>query len=247
MHDLVPIFLSLLLGLTSGFISSLSAGGALISISGLIFLGLPPSTAIATSRLDSMAADLSSLVRLEKAGLIKWHYATVFIIIGIFGSFMGSKLLLEIDEHMLEKAVGAALVLLIPIIALNKNFGKKYRRRSEKRHVAGFASIFLISVYVGVFGGAAGIFLIYALIYFFGMSFMQANTNRKLWGTFAILTSLIIFILAGIVDFKFGIPLAIGSATGAYIGTSTALKEGNDFVRIIFLVIVTLSAVVLIS
>jgi uncharacterized protein len=185
MHDLIVIGLSFLLGLASGFMGAISAGGALVSITGLIFLGLTPAAAIATSRLDAFAGEFASFFNFKKAGLIQWKYTFSFLIVAAAGGYIGSQLLLEVNEDAMQKAVGILLLLLVPVLVINKNFGSRARKRSKDRQQVGLFMIFLVAIYSALFGGAAGIFAIYTLVYFYGMSFLKANANRKLMGMFA--------------------------------------------------------------
>jgi len=245
MNEIINPLLSFVLGLASGFIGAISAGGGIISISGLIFLGLSPTAAIATSRLEALTGDVASFTRFNKAGLIKWKYVPPVLVVAVFGALIGSRLLLRIDEQVLEKAVGVVLLILAFLVAINRDFGSKAKIKSRKRHNAGLITLFLVYIYAGAFGGAAGIFLIYALIYFYGMSFLQASANKKIIGSFATVPALIVFMNAGVVDYKLGIPLAMGALLGAYVGAHTAIKEGNKLVRLVFLIMVVVSALTL--
>lgn len=243
MHPVLEIVLPFLLGCLSGFIGGLSSGGGLISIPGLIFFGLSPSASIATTRLSALSSDLSALVRFKKEGIIRWKQALPFIAIAILGGIVGSKLLLQIDENTLEKVVGFLLLLLAPLLAFNKDFGLTNIKRSKTHHRAGFLMVFLVMVYSAMFGGGGATFLIYVLVYFYGMSIIPAKANGALTGLFATATALIAFISAGVVDFGVGIPLMVGATIGGYLGAHTAIKKGNEWVRLVFLFIVIASSI----
>src|SRR4051812_39948295 len=112
MNETLIVILSFGLGLTSGFVGALSSGGGLISIPGLIFMGLSPSAAIATTRLNVLSAGAFSLYRYNKQGVVQWKEMLKLIPIAIVGGVLGSKILLDIDEQTLEKIVGLLLLCL---------------------------------------------------------------------------------------------------------------------------------------
>lgn len=246
MHDLIVSILAFLVGIVSGFIASLSSGGGLLAIPGVIFLGLSPSAAIATTRLDALSSELAALLRYKKEKVIHRGHLISLIIVSIIGGIIGSRLLLQIDDGSLEKVVGFLLLFLAPTLVFNKNFGLVENLRSQRYIVAGVFVVCLVMIYSAMIGAGGGIFLMYALIYFYGMSVIQANAHRALLGIFATVAALITYISAGAVDFAIGIPLMIGAAIGGYSGAKTAIKKGNLFVRWVLLGIILVSSTKLI-
>ncbi len=235
--------LSFFLGLCSGFIGALSSGGGLISIPGLIIMGLPPSTAVATTRLNVLAGGFASIYKYHSAKMVEWNRTIKFVPLAIAGGVLGSFILLQIDERILEKIVGILLLLLAPLLAFGKNFGLENIRKNEAHHRIGLLVLILVMTYNAFFGGGGGTFLIYTLIYFFGMSIIQANANGIFLGMFTAATSLLVFLPAGSVNFSYGIPMMAGAVIGSYWGAHTAIKKGNEFVRWVFLVIVIGSSI----
>jgi uncharacterized membrane protein YfcA len=57
------------------------------------------------------------------------------------------------------------------------------------------------------------------------------------------LSSLIIFINSGVIDYRAGIILIVGMAIGGYLGAHFAIKKGNVWVKRIFAVFVLVSAI----
>ncbi|MEA2003921.1 MAG: sulfite exporter TauE/SafE family protein [archaeon] len=98
-------------------------------------------------------------------------------------------------------------------------------------------------IFGGFFGGGAGTLMFYILMYFFGFTIIQANATSIIpWFVMSI-TSLIIFIINGIVVYQVGISLFAGMLAGGYLGAHIAIRKGDRWVRIIFLAVVLASAV----
>ena len=113
----------------------------------------------------------------------------------------------------------------------------------EKKTIAGYTLFFLIMIYGGFFGGGAASFAIYTLVYFLGMTYIQANATDFIAWTFLSATALIVFLFSGLVNFQLGIPLMIGMYAGGALGAKTALEKGNAWVRIVFITVLAASAV----
>lgn len=209
-------------------------------------MGLSPSTAIATTRLNVIFGGLSSIYKYSKEGIIEWKRTLRFVPLAILGGILGSVILLQVDEQILEKAVGILLLLLVPVLALSKNFGLASIQKSKTHHRIGLLVLILVMTYNAFFGGGGGTFLVYTLIFFYGMSVIQANANGIFLGFFTAITSMIVFLPAGSVNFSYGVPMMTGAMIGSYLGAHTAVKKGNKFVRWVFLVIVITSSVKLV-
>ncbi|MBX4190753.1 sulfite exporter TauE/SafE family protein, partial [Candidatus Saccharibacteria bacterium] len=229
---------ALLLGLASGFISGIAAGGGMIAIPGMIFMGLSPSTAIATNILIT-ASSVSSGFRYHQSKIIQRQYTIPFLWLSFLGGIVGSKLLLRIDGQTMQQIFGMMCLCLAPFVAFKRNsIAKNHGKISS---FIGLVLIFMTCVFAALFGTGGGIFMVYILSYFYGMSIMEANANAKIISLGGALSMIVIFLHAGIINFTAGIPLMIGSAIGGYIGAHTALKRGEKIVKTVFFLVVVVS------
>lgn len=230
-----------LIGFAAGFIGSISAGGGLISIPGLIFLGANPISAIATTRLNLVAGGSVSLYKYAKGGVVLWKFLPPLLIPALIAGILGPKLLLGIDEHTIQRLVGATLLLTAPILWIHKDAGTIRVQTSRKRMIIAFPLITLILFYAVMFGGGAGIFLIYAFIYFYGMTVIEARATSAALGLFATIIAVISYLSFGVINWKLGLPLVCGGMIGSYFGAQTALSKGSGWVKIILTIVVVIS------
>ena len=237
---------ALLIGLVAGMVGAISTGGGLISVPAVIFLGLSPVSAIATTRLSAISGGLTSLFKYHKGKVIVWKYMLYFMVISLVAGVIGPKLLLEINEDILEKTIGVLMLTMLPLLLFKKNFGTINKPKQRKHKILGLLALFLVMIYGTMFGAGGGIFLIYTLMYFFGLTVTEANaTGTAMWlvGT---VVALVAYIANGVVDFSIGIPLLIGASAGGYIGAHLALKKGVAWVKGILIVVIVVSSVKLI-
>jgi uncharacterized membrane protein YfcA len=238
----IKLIYTLIIGVISGFIGAIAGGGGLISIPFLIFLGIPPQITLATNKFGGMGLSFGALYKFIKEKKIIWKYAIFLSFFGVLGSIIGSRILLTIDTNILQKIIGVFLILLVPTIFINKNFGLEEKQVSKKRKIIGYIFYFLISIIASFFGGM-GVITISMVIYFFGLSVIKANATELFSYSVFSLSSVIIFAFNGIIDYKIGLILFIGMMFGGYLGAHIAIRKGNKWVKVFFTIIVILSAV----
>ena len=243
MPEIITLIAVFLVGSMAGFMGSIAGGGGLISIPFLIFIGLPPQVAIATDRLGSIGQAITACYKFWKAKKIIWKHVVVLTALALAGALIGANILLSFNQENLRNVVGLALVILLPLIFLKRNIGFKKVETTKTKMLIGLAIYFLVQVFTGFFGGGTGPIIFYTLMYFFGFSIIESNaTNNIPWIVLSV-TSLIIFALNGLVDYKNGIVLLFGMAIGGYLGAHTALKKGDSWVKGIFAIIVIISGI----
>lgn len=84
------------------------------------------------------------------------------------------------------------------------------------------------------------------MMLFFGMSINRSSATNKIPGLLLSVSTLIVFVSHGIVNWVYGIDLFFGMLAGGYLGAHTALKKGDAWVKAVFVVVVVVSAVKLV-
>jgi uncharacterized membrane protein YfcA len=232
-----------LLGLASGMVSAISTGGGLISVPGLILLGTSPVTAIATTRLSALSSGLTSSYRYYKKHKIIWRYTPYLIVVSLAAGLIGPKLLFKIDEQALEPLIGFTLLLLVPTLLHDKKLGLVRRHKSRSKKLHGLIVLFIIMIYGTMIGAGGGIFLIYALMYFFGTNVTQATATGTIMWLAGTLVALVAYISQGAVDFSIGIPLLISAAIGGSIGAKIALNKGTAWVKAVLIFVIIAASI----
>lgn len=238
----MEIALATLLGLASGFISALSTGGGLVSLPGLLFLGLSPISAIATSRFGVVSAAISSSYRYYKGKAISWQFMPYFLVMAVAAGIIGPHIVLHLNQKLVEKGIGVLLLALLPLLFLQKDIGVKEIQYTRKRRTIGAGLILLVLFYTTMFGPGAGVLFTYVLVYMFGMKVVEANATCSVIALVASAIALVSYIEIGSVAFRLGIPLAAGSLVGGYLGARTALSKGSAWVKWLLAVVILASS-----
>ncbi len=177
------------------------------------------------------------------------------------GAFDTKRLPLFVGLTLLSSAVGAYLVTLLPaeamsfliaffmlgvavFVVLNRRAGVTPRGHvSRGAALTGYTLTFLLGVYGGFFSGGYVTMLTTTFVAVFGLTFMQAVATTKVINIFSSLVATLVYVRAGLIDWRLGIALSVIMFVGAIIGGRLALRLNNEVVRQVFLVVVIALAV----
>jgi len=86
-------------------------------------------------------------------------------------------------------------------------------------------------------GGTATVALL-MVMYIFGFEIIRGYATNTIPELFAVVTPTVIYAFYGFINIKIAIILFITNFIGGFIGVKIALKKGNDWVKILFTIVV---------
>ncbi len=223
-------------GLIAGIINVMVGGASMITIPILNFAGLPMSSAIGTNRFCIIFQSFSGAVGYYKKGKIKSTPTLQFAVLASLGSAIGARIVVSIDESILQTVVAVLMIGLVFLFLIDKQKGLESRRgklSGSKRWIA-----YVVCFFLGIYGGFIGIgvttFIVGVLVVFFGYSFIEsAATVQPILFSLSVLASAV-FWWKGKIVIEAAVPQALGMFIGAYLGAHSAVKMGNLWVKRIF-------------
>ncbi|WP_226925976.1 MULTISPECIES: sulfite exporter TauE/SafE family protein [unclassified Meridianimarinicoccus] len=227
-----------LAGFGAGIVNAIAGGGTFLTFPALVWAGVPPVMANATSTvsvfpgyLGSVFGYVNELKTLKRAQMIRLTAIT------LAGGLAGSLLLLVSSNE--------AFSLIVPFLLLFATtaflFGQDLKVWAE-RHARGFRpegaiGLFLVSLYGGYFNGGLGIVLL-SLFALWGWRDIHLSNGVKNWLSFALSSiSVATFAIAGIVVWPKAILMMIFAVAGGYCGAWVAKAIPVRAVRTIVVVI----------
>ena len=108
-------------------------------------------------------------------------------------------------------------------------------------------SAFVVGIYDGFYGPGTGTFLILLFTGLAHMDVKMASGNAKVLNLASNVMSLTVFLLNGKVLFALGLPAALCSIAGNYLGSGLVLKNGMKAVRPIIIVVLLILFIRLVS
>jgi uncharacterized membrane protein YfcA len=225
------------IGVLAGFINVFAGGGSLLTLPFLMFLGLPANIANGTNRIALLMQNIVATSSFKQLKVFKFKEGIYLTLPAIAGAIPGALLAANIDKVFLEKFIGVLLIIMFVFILVKPE--RWIKQRSSKKTKIGILQIitfFFIGLYGGFIQAGIGFFLITSLVFVAGADLIKANALKLfivlIYNSFA----LMVFILNGQVDFKFGLIVGIGNMLGAFIGTRVAVKYGPKLARIILMI-----------
>lgn len=225
----------------AGMVDAIGGGGGLISLPAYLIAGVPAHNAVATNKLSSTTGTIVSTIRYYKNGFADIRLAIPGIIAALIGAQIGARAAMIVDSRFFT----VLLMILLPIIAVNMLFHKELQPpkgeiERKKQYVIVTIASLLIGAYDGFYGPGTGTFLILVYTGLAGMDVLTAGGNTKLVNLTSNISSLVVFLLGGVVYIPLGLVAGIFSIAGHYIGAGLAIKNGSRFVRIVILCVIGL-------
>lgn len=232
------ILLLILAAFGAGVLNTIAGGGTFLTFPALVFTGMPPVLANATSAVAVFPGYLggalgfrAELSEIERGRLIR------LVLITFAGGIVGSGLLL-ISSNAAFSAVVPFLLLAATLVFL---FGERIHQwaAAHSRSVTpeGAAGLFGVALYGGYFNGGLGIVLL-ALFSLWGMTDLHRMNALKNGLSFALsAVSVAIFAIAGLVAWQEAFIMMIAATAGGYAGAPLARALPKSVVRAIIALI----------
>jgi uncharacterized protein len=235
-------------GLIAGFINTLAGSGSLLTLPLLMFIGLPPNVANGSNRIAIMLQSLVGSLGFRKQGTLDMKAGLVLGIPSVAGSVIGALIALAINGKSMERIVGVLLIVMFFIVLFKP---EAWLKGKTDKSLSGSLWLnviifFIIGIYGGFIQAGVGFFLLGGLVLGAGLDLVRANAVKNLLVFLYTPFALAVYIIGHQVDYKAGLILSIGSMTGAWLGTKSAVSWGPVFVRYVLLIAVLVSSIQLI-
>ena len=225
-----------------GGLNAVAGGGSFLTLPALIFAGVSPVVANATSTLALWPASISSTVAYRSDIKTSGRWLLVLGATSVVGGLAGAVLLVRTSDSSFLRL----LPWLMLIAAATFTFGQKLRPKrlrspsiglqhsvsSPQPSMLGIVVIQLvIAAYGGYFGGGMGIMML-ATFALAGMTNIhEMNGLKALLGVSINGLALLTFVLNGAIRWNYGLTMAVGGVVGGYSVAAMARKLDSRYVR----------------
>ncbi|MGX9352650.1 sulfite exporter TauE/SafE family protein [Shimia sp. W99] len=236
--SVLEIVVLALAGFGAGAVNTIAGGGTFLTFPALVWAGVPPVAANATSAvsvfpgyLGGAIGFLSELKTLSRAQMIRLTAIT------LAGGLTGSLLLLVSSNEAFSLIVPFLLFFATTAFLLGGKLRAWAERRSRALKPEGALGLFLVSVYGGYFNGGLGIVLL-ALFAMWGWRDIHLMNGVKNGLSFALSAiSVATFAVAGLVVWPMAVLMMVFAVLGGYGGAWIAKAVPASVVRIIVIII----------
>lgn len=242
--SLLTVVTLVALSFIGGFIDAVVGGGGLIVIPGLLisFPSAPLATLFGTNKIAALSG--TSVAAFQYAKRVRFNYKLLAVaaIFSAIASFTGARIVSYINVATLKPVILIILVVIALYTFIKKDLGKIKTKKLDpnKQLIYGGLIGLIVGFYDGFFGPGTGSFFVLGFVVVLGFEFVEASAYSKIVNCVTNVSALFVFIRNGNYMLELAVLMAVCNIIGNIIGTRLALKKGNGFVRIVFLIIVSL-------
>lgn len=228
----------------AGAIDAAVGGGGLIQIPAL--MGALPTTSTATifgtNKLASICGTASAAFSYLRQVKLEWKLLAVVAVTACVSSFGGAACVSMIPQEVLKPFVLFMLIVIAIYTLIKKQFGQQHVQQELTTKMLVLAGIggLAIGFYDGIFGPGTGSFFIFFFIKYLNFDFLHASALSKIGNFMTNFAALSFFIPTGHILFGLGVMMAVANVCGSLFGVKMALKYGSGFIRILFLILVSI-------
>jgi uncharacterized membrane protein YfcA len=221
----------------AGVLNTIAGGGSFLSLPALLArtsaVGVGAVSAQATNTVALWPGQLTSLVAFRKTLRgYRWELVPLGAASGV-GGWIGGWLLLHTGNKRFRELLPWLLLFAAVMFVLSFPLGRWLASLSDGRRYNTWLIIgmVVVSVYVGYFGAGGG-FLAMALFGICGIhDIHEMNALKVLTAAVSIGIPAVSFILAGRVQWRFCMEMAIFAAVGGYLGAQYSRKVNQRAMR----------------
>lgn len=211
-----------------GALNAVAGGGSFITLPALMWAGVSPVAANATSTLAMWPGSVASAVGYRREIRTTTRLLLALGSVSLVGGLAGAVLLIRTSDTSFLRL----LPWLMLVAAATFTFGGRLRQSQHPRRMAVILLVqFAIAIYGGYFGGGMGIMML-ATMSIAGMTDIHEMNGLKSMLAVAINgVALVEFVTTGAVAWRPGVVMIAGAVTGGYAGAAVARKISSRWVR----------------
>jgi len=222
----------------AGVMNAVAGGGSFFTFPALLFTGVPPIPANATSTMAVWPGTVASASAYRKRLPKSARMLVPLIVASLAGGLVGATILLHTPQETFLRLIPFLFLGATLLFAFGRSIVKGARTPEQEQIQPSWQAVsvvmalqFVISIYAGFFGGGMGILML-ALFTFLPLGDIHAmNSVKTLLAGVSNGVAIIAFIVAKIILWPQAILMLTGAILGGYGGAHFAQKMNPKHVR----------------
>jgi len=198
--------------------NSIAGGGSFLSFPALILAGVPSIPANATNSAAMWVGTLGGARAYWDDVQPHKRMLYVMVAISIVGAILGASLLLLTPPAAFNRLIPWLLLFATALYAASPFLVRPHGDGAPQHRWWQYVAQFAVAVYGGYFTAGIGIMML-ALLAFSGLpSFNATNGMKNVLAVAINGFSIVPFLIANIIDWRYALPMAIVALIGGYVG-----------------------------
>ena len=248
MGELLKLLLLFGIGSLAGFTNVMAGGGSAITLPALIFLGLDGSIANGTNRFGILIQNFSAILSFRQEKYSEFKMSLKLAVFALPGAIAGSIIAVNISDQLFENILGYIMIgVIISMIFRRSNKRKNQNESLDHNSWLIYPAMFGAGLYGGFIQVGVGFVLMASIYHLMRISLVRVNMHKVFIIFIYTIPALLVFILTNNVNWKLGLVLAAGYASGAWWSAKVSVKKGEGIIRIVLIVIILIMSLILLD
>lgn len=241
--DLFSGILLVAVGVIAGFLNVVAGGGSLLTLPVMIFMGLPPNIANATNRIAILWQNVFAISKFRRAGVIDFKYSFYLGLAAVPGALLGGWLAVDIEGEVFTKILSVIMLLVGILILIGTSVKNVERNYGQGKNLwKGVFLFFFIGAYGGFIHAGVGFIIILVLDRLMQAPLSKINSVKVIVAFIYTLAAVMLFLFRNVINWQYGLTLAIGTSIGGWLGSYFSIKKGDRWIKVLmFFTVVALS------
>jgi uncharacterized protein len=223
----------ILVGIVAGFVNVMAAGGSMITVPVMVFMGIPGPVANGTNRIAILAQNITAVFAFFRKGYSDFKLSLSLSLCALPGAVLGALVGTRLEGVWFNRTLAVIMLAMMMIMATKKAVSKEHVAVpiTRKRMILGHT----LMVGAGFFGGfiqiGVGFILLPILNRVLGLDLVRANMHKVFIIASYTIAALIIFISQIELLWMLGFCLALGNSIGAWVGAHMSVTKGEGLIK----------------
>lgn len=224
--------------IVGGTLNAIAGGGSFITLPMLIFAGVQPIQANATSTVALWPGSVASVGAYRGAITTPLRTMLTLGLTSIAGGAIGAQILIHTNQSTFLAVFPYLLLVATVIFAFGNAVVSRMRKGIDKRPVRPWVALaglngmqFIIAIYGGFFGGGIGILMLAAFSVLNLGDIHNMNAVKALLASCINGIAIVLFVIAGKVVWLPAAIMIVGAVIGGYGGAAVARRLDGQLVR----------------
>ncbi len=232
-------------GFVAGFVNTIAGGGTLLTMPVLILMGLPSSVANGTNRVAILIQTAIGVKGFQSKNVTTYPFSLYLGISALLGSLIGAQIAVDIKGDTFNKILSIIMVLVVVMILVSPKMqlSEMIERTTGKYLYISIIVFFFLGIYGGFINAGIGFMMLIVLPYVNRLSLVKSNATKVAVVCIYTIGAVFMFALNDKVNWKLGLILAIGNASGAWISSRWSVGKGDRLVKIFVVMMICILSI----
>ncbi len=240
--QIIYLIIIFILGIIASFINVMAGGGSVLTLGGMMLMGMDASIANGTNRVGVFIGAASSTVayRAEKISNIK--KSLILGLCALPGAIIGTFFAIDISNELFKKLLSIVMIFVLITLFVPKKKDRK-KRASKVREFMQYPAMVLVGLYGGFIQAGVGFLIMAALRHLTDMTLVRVNMHKAFIVLIYTVPVLIIFSLSGNINWLYASILSAGNFIGAWLSVKLSVKKGDRVVKYVLCLAIVIMVV----